>query len=51
MQALAECVKTITGATGGTTAQDAKDLKRIVKATQAALHKYYAPINNSNIKH
>ncbi len=51
MQALAECVKTITEATGGTTAQEAKDLRRIVKATQAALHKNDAPINNSNAKH
>ncbi len=51
MQALMECVKTITGATGGTTAQDAKDLQPIVKATQAALHKNDAPINNSNTKH
>jgi hypothetical protein len=51
MQALAECVKTITGATGGTTAQEAKDLWRIVKATRAALHKNDAPINNSNAKH
>jgi hypothetical protein len=51
MQALAECVKTITGAMGGTTAQEAKDLQRIVKATWAALHKNDAPINNSNTKH
>jgi hypothetical protein len=51
MQALAECVKTITGAMGGTTAQDAKDLQRIVKATRAALHKNDAPINNSNAEH
>jgi hypothetical protein len=51
MQALAECVKTITGAMGGTTAQEAKDLQRIVKATRAALHKNDAPINNSNAKH
>jgi hypothetical protein len=51
MQALAECVKTITGATGETTAQDAKDLQHIVKATQAALHKNDAPINNSNAEH
>ncbi len=51
MQALAECVKTITGATGGTTAQEAKDLQCIVKATWAALHKSEAPINNSNAKH
>jgi hypothetical protein len=35
MQALAECIKTITGATGGTTAQEVKDLQCIVKATQA----------------
>ena len=48
MQALAECVKTITGATGGTTAQEVKDLQRIVKATQAILHKSEAPSNNSN---
>jgi hypothetical protein len=33
MQALLEWVKTITGATGGATAQEAKDLKCIVKAT------------------
>ncbi len=33
MQALAACIKTITGATGGTTAQEAKDLQHIVKAT------------------
>jgi hypothetical protein len=39
MQALAECVKTITGAMGGTTAQEAKDLQCTVKATWAALHK------------
>jgi hypothetical protein len=51
MQALADCIKTITGATGGTTAQDAKDLQRIVKATWAALHKNDAPINNSNAEH
>jgi hypothetical protein len=51
MQALAECVKTVTGATGGTTAQEAKDLQRIVKATGAALHKNDAPINNSNAEH
>jgi hypothetical protein len=51
MQALAECAKTITGATGGTTAQEAKDLQCIVKATRAALHKNDAPINNSNAKH
>ncbi len=51
MQALAECIKTITGATRGTTARDAKDLQCIVKATQAALHKNDAPINNSNAKH
>ncbi len=50
MQALVECVKTITGATGGTTAQEAKDLQRIVKATQAILHKSEAPSNNSNVK-
>jgi hypothetical protein len=50
MQALAECVKTITGATGRTTAQEAKDLQRIVKATQAILHKSEAPSNNSNAK-
>ncbi len=48
MQALGECVKTITGATGGTTAQEVKDLQRIVKATQAILHKSEAPSNNSN---
>jgi hypothetical protein len=48
MQALAECVKTITGATGGTTAQEVKDLQRIVKATQAILHKSKAPSINSN---
>jgi hypothetical protein len=51
MQALAEFIKTITGATGGTTAQVAKDLQRIVTATQAALHKNDAPINNSNAEH
>jgi hypothetical protein len=51
MQALAECVKTMRGATGGTTAQEAKDLQHIVKATWAALHKSEAPINNSNAKH
>jgi hypothetical protein len=51
MQALAECVKTITGATGGTTAQEAKDLQCIVKTTRAALHKNDAPINNSNTEH
>jgi hypothetical protein len=51
MQALAECVKTITGATGETTAQEAKDLQCIVKATWAPLHKNDAPINNSNTKH
>jgi hypothetical protein len=51
MQALAEWVKTITGATGETTAQDAKDLQCIVKATRAALHKNDAPINNSNAEH
>ncbi len=51
MQALAECVKAITGATGGTIAQDAKDLQRIVKATRAALHKNANPINNSNAEH
>ncbi len=51
MQALTECVKTITGATGGTTAQEAKDLQCIVKATWAALHKNDAPINNSNAEH
>ncbi len=50
MQALAECVKTITGATGGTTAQEVKDLQRIVKATQAILQKSEAPSNNSNAK-
>ncbi len=50
MQALAECVKTITGATGGTTAQEAKDLQRIVKATQAIQHKSEAPSNNSIAK-
>ncbi len=48
MQALAECVKIITGATGGTSAQEVKDLQRIVKATQAVLHKSKAPSNNSN---
>jgi hypothetical protein len=48
MQTLAECAKTITGATGGTTAQMVKDLQRIVKATQAILHKCKAPSNNSN---
>jgi hypothetical protein len=47
MQALAECVKTITKATGGTTAQEVKDLQCIVKATQAILHKSTAPSNNS----
>ncbi len=51
MQALAECIKTITGATEGTTAQEAKDLQCIVKATRAALHKNDAPINNSNAEH
>jgi hypothetical protein len=51
MQALAECIKTITGAMGGTTAQEAKDPQRIIKATQAALHKNDAPINNSNAEH
>jgi hypothetical protein len=51
MQALVECVKTITGATGGITAQEAKDLQCIVKATWAALHKNDAPINNSNAEH
>ncbi len=51
MQALVKCVKTITGAMGGTTAQEAKDLQRIVKATWAALHKNDAPINNSNAEH
>jgi hypothetical protein len=50
MQELAECVKTITGATGGTIAQEVKDLQRIVKATQAILHKSKAPSNNSNAK-
>ncbi len=50
MQALAECVKTITGATGGTTAQEVKDLQCIIKATQAILHKSEAPSNNSNAK-
>ncbi len=39
MQALAECIKTIIGAMGGTTAQEAKDHQHIVKATWAALHK------------
>ncbi len=48
MQALAECVKTISGATGGTTAQEVNDLQRIVTATQAILHKSKAPSNNSN---
>jgi hypothetical protein len=51
MQALVECVKTITGAMGGTTAQEAKDLQRIVKATRTALHKNDAFINNSNAEH
>ncbi len=51
MQALAEYIKTITGATGGTTAQEVKDLQRIVKATQAILHKSEAPSNNSNAEH
>jgi hypothetical protein len=51
MQALVECVKTITGATGGTTAQEAKGLQRIVKATWALLHKNGTPINNSNAEH
>jgi hypothetical protein len=50
MQALVECIKTITGATGGTTAQEAKDLQHIVKATQAILHKSKAPSNNRNAK-
>jgi hypothetical protein len=50
MQALAECIKTIKLATGGTT-QEAKDLQRIVKATWAALHKNDTPINNSNAEH
>ena len=50
MQALVECVKTITGATGETTAQEVKDLQPIVKATQAILHKSKAPTNNSNAK-
>ncbi len=50
MQALAECVKTITGATGGTTAQEVKDLQCFVTATQAILHKSKAPSNNSNAK-
>jgi hypothetical protein len=40
--------QTITGATGGTTAQEVKDLQHIVKATQAILHKSKAPSNNSN---
>jgi hypothetical protein len=48
MQALAECIKTITVATGRTTAQEAKNLQCIVKATRAALHKNDAPINNNN---
>ncbi len=48
MQALAECIKTITGATGETTAQEVKALQHIVKATQAILHKSEAPSNNSN---
>jgi hypothetical protein len=48
MQALAECIKTITGAKGGTTAQEVKDLQRIVKAAHAILHKSKAPSNNSN---
>ncbi len=48
MQALAECVETITGATGGTTAQEIKDHQRIVKATQVILHKSEAPSNNIN---
>jgi hypothetical protein len=48
MQALVECVKTIIGATGGTTAQEVKDLQCIVKATQAILHKSKAPSNNCN---
>jgi hypothetical protein len=51
MQALAECFKTITGAMGGTTAQEVKDLQCIVKATQAGLHKNETPINNSNAEH
>jgi hypothetical protein len=51
MQALAECIKTITGAMGGTTAQEAKDLQHILKGTRAALHKNDAPINNSNAEH
>jgi hypothetical protein len=51
MQALAECVRTITGAMGGTTAQEAKDLQHIVKATWAALYKSDALINNSNAEH
>ncbi len=51
MQALAECVKTITGVTGGTTAQEVKDLQCIVTATKAALHKKKAPSNNSNAEH
>ncbi len=50
MQALAECVKTITGATRGTTAQEAKNLQRIVKATRAALHMNDTPSNNINAK-
>ncbi len=45
---MAECIKTITGATGGTTAQEVKDLQRMVKATWAILHKSEAPSNNSN---
>ncbi len=48
MQVLAECIKTITGATGGTTVQEVKDLQRIIKTTQAILHKSKAPSNNSN---
>jgi hypothetical protein len=48
MQALAECVKTITGATGGKTAQEVNNLQRVVKATQAILDKSKAPSNNSN---
>jgi hypothetical protein len=51
MQALAECVKTITGATGGTTALEVKDLQRIITATQAILHKSKAPSSNSNAEH
>ncbi len=51
MQALVECIKTITGAARATTAHDEKDLQRIVKAKQAALHKNDAPINNSNPEH